>query len=249
MAGLVRRRPARLVGAMIGVGLALALLACVGSFIDSSVKTMTGRAISGLSIDWQILLNSAPDERAVRTAVHETDPEAEMETIEYADVPGLVAKTGETVQTTGGAAVLGIDATYKRIFPTEIAPMVGAGEGVLAAQQTAANLHVSIGDMVTIQRPGGLPPAEVKIDGNHQFARRRVYFKNLAPLLQQAHKRRPITYLCFQSIFGTACFRNQPMASRIPCVQKCTFARPDAICPQLPRLRIRGNCDRLTTWQ
>jgi putative ABC transport system permease protein len=88
-----------------------------------------------------------------------------METIEYADVPGLVAKTGETVQTTGQAAVLGIDATYKKTFPTEIVPMVGRGEGVLAAQQTAANLHVSIGDMVTIQRPGGLPPADVKIDG------------------------------------------------------------------------------------
>src|SRR5262249_4919066 len=125
----------------------------------------TGRTISGLPIDWQILLNSRADERAVRAAVHETDPEAQMETIEYADVPGLVAKTGETVQTTGAAAVLGIDATYKKTFPTEIAPMAGAGEGVLAAQQTAANLHVSIGDIVTIQRPGGLPPADVKIDG------------------------------------------------------------------------------------
>jgi putative ABC transport system permease protein len=165
MAGLVRRRPARLVGAMTGVGLALALLACLGSFVDSSVKTMTGRTISGLPIDWQILLNSRAHERAVRAAVHETDPEAEMETIEYADVPGLVAKTGETVQTTGEAVVLGIDASYKKTFPTEIASMLGAGEGVLAAQQAAANLHVSVGDMVTIQRPGGLPPADVKIDG------------------------------------------------------------------------------------
>jgi putative ABC transport system permease protein len=165
MAGLVRRRPTRLVGAMIGVGLALALLACLGSFIDSSVKTMTGRAISGLQIDWQILLNSRADEQAVRAAVHETDPEAVMETVEYVDVPGLAAKTGETVQTTGEASVLGIDATYKKNFPTEIAPMAGADEGVLAAQQTAANLHVSIGDTVTIQRPGGLSPVEVKIDG------------------------------------------------------------------------------------
>src|SRR5262249_2935954 len=125
----------------------------------------TGRTISGLPIDWQILINSGADEKVVRAAVRETDPEAQMETIEYADVPGLAAKTGETVQTTGEAKVLGIDATYKKTFPTEIAPMAGAGEGVLGAQQTAANLHVSIGDMVTIQRPGGLPPADVKIDG------------------------------------------------------------------------------------
>jgi putative ABC transport system permease protein len=150
---------------MIGVGLALGLLACLGSFVDSSVKTMTARTVSGLSIDWQILLNSRADEGAVRTAVHETDPQAEMETVEYADVPGLVAKTGETVQTTGSAAVLGIDASYKKTFPGEIAPMAGLGEGVLAAQQTAANLHVSVGDIVTIQRPGGLQAAEVKIDG------------------------------------------------------------------------------------
>jgi len=165
MAGLVRRHPARLVGAMIGVGLALGLLACLGSFVDSSVKTMTARTVSVLPIDWQILLNSSADEGAVRTAVHETDPEAEMETVEYADVPGLVAKTGETMQTTGSAAVLGINATYKKTFPGEIAPMSGLGEGVLAAQQTAANLHVSVGDIVTVQRPGGLRAADVKIDG------------------------------------------------------------------------------------
>src|SRR6516225_7029729 len=114
---------------MTGVGLALALLACLGSFVDSSVKTMTGRTISGLPIDWQILLNSRADEGAVRAAVHETDPEAEMETIEYADVLGLAANTGETVQTTGPAAVLGIDASYKKTFPAEIVFMAGLGEG------------------------------------------------------------------------------------------------------------------------
>jgi putative ABC transport system permease protein len=43
--------------------------------------------------------------------------------------------------------------------------MIGADHGVLAAQQTSANLHVSIGDTVAIQRAGGLPPVEVRIDG------------------------------------------------------------------------------------
>src|ERR1700745_4064047 len=95
MAGLVRRHTAPLAGAVNGVGLALALLACLGSFVDSSVKTMTGRTISGLPIDWQILLNSGADEKVVRVAVNETDSEAQMETIQYLDVPGFVAKTGE----------------------------------------------------------------------------------------------------------------------------------------------------------
>jgi putative ABC transport system permease protein len=163
--GLVKRQPVRFVGAMVGVGLAVALLACLGAFIDSSVKTMTGRAIAGLAIDWQLLLNSHADEKAVRATIHETDPEAVIETVAYADVPGLVAKTGETVQATGAATVLGVAPNYRQTFPTEIAPMMGADHGVFAAQQTAANLHVSIGETVTIQRGGGLPPVDVRIDG------------------------------------------------------------------------------------
>jgi putative ABC transport system permease protein len=88
-----------------------------------------------------------------------------MDMVAYADVPSLEAKTGETVQTTGAAIVLGLSAQYRHAFPDEIIPMLGAEQGVFAAKQTAANLHVSIGDLVTIQRPAGLPPVEVKING------------------------------------------------------------------------------------
>jgi putative ABC transport system permease protein len=164
-ANLVVRRPTRLVGTMIGVGLALALMACLGSFIDSSVKTMTSRAVAGLPIDWQILLGPGAEEEVVRTAVHQADADAVVETVAYADVPSLVARTGGTVQTTGAGVVLGLSADYRKAFPTEIAPMVGADQGVYAVQQTAANLHVSIGDLVSIQRAGGLGPVEVKING------------------------------------------------------------------------------------
>ena len=150
---------------MIGVGLALALLACLGAFIDSSVKNMTNRAIAGLPIDWQILLNSPADEEAIRAAVRQAEPAAVMDTVEYANVPNLEAKTGETVQTTGAAVVLGLSAEYRKAFPGEIVPMLGGDHGVLIAQQTAANLHASIGDLVTIQRAGGLAPVEVKING------------------------------------------------------------------------------------
>jgi putative ABC transport system permease protein len=71
--GLARRRPTHLAGASIGVGLAVALLACLGAFVDSSVKTMTHRAVAALPIDWQILLNSPSNEGAVRAAIHETE--------------------------------------------------------------------------------------------------------------------------------------------------------------------------------
>ena len=162
---LIRRRPARLVGTMFGISLALALLACLGSFIDSSVRSMTSRAIENLPIDWQILLNSGPNEKAIATAVRQSDSDAVLETVGYADVPGLEAKTAGTIQTTGAAVILGIPQEYRKVFPSEIATMLGADSGVLIAQQAAANLHVSVGDSVTIQRAGGLNPMEVKIDG------------------------------------------------------------------------------------
>jgi putative ABC transport system permease protein len=162
---LIRRRPTRLFGTMIGVGLALALLACLGAFIDSSVRTMTSRAVAGLPIDWQILLNSHADEEAVRTAIRQADPNVAVRTVGYADVPSLEARTGDTVQTTGAAIVLGLSSDYKKAFPSEIAQMVGPDQGVFAVQQAAANLHVSVGDLVTIQRAGGLAPVEVRING------------------------------------------------------------------------------------
>jgi putative ABC transport system permease protein len=164
---------------MIGVGLALALLACLGSFIDSSVKTMTSRAVTDLPIDWQIRLNSRADEEAVRTAVRQAEPNAVMGIVGYADVPSLQAKTGETVQTTGAATVFGLSPEYRHAFPNEIVSMLGTDQGVLALQQTAANLHVSIGDLVTIQRPGGLPPAEVKIDGIVNLPDAALFFQRI----------------------------------------------------------------------
>jgi putative ABC transport system permease protein len=165
MFSLIRRRPARLVATMFGISLALALLACLGSFIDSSVRSMTSRAIANLPIDWQILINSAADEKAIGYAVRQSDSDAVLETVGYADVPGLEAKTGGTIQTTGAAVVLGLSKDYRNVFPAEIVTMLGTDRGVLVAQQAAANLHVSVGDSVTIQRAGGLDPVEVKIEG------------------------------------------------------------------------------------
>ncbi len=43
--------------------------------------------------------------------------------------------------------------------------MIGSRQGILAAQQTAANLNASIGDVVTIQRAAGLAPVDIKVEG------------------------------------------------------------------------------------
>ena len=51
-----------------------------------------------------------------------------------------------------------------RISRARFRPLIGASEGVLLAQQTAANLHATVGDSIAIER-AGLPTAEVKVDG------------------------------------------------------------------------------------
>ena len=87
-----------------------------------------------------------------------------LQPVGYGDAAGFVAHTGGTVQTTGPGKVLGIDPAYGADFPGQIRRLIGASEGVLLAQQTAANLHATVGDSIAIER-AGLAPAEVKVDG------------------------------------------------------------------------------------
>jgi putative ABC transport system permease protein len=179
--GIVRTRPARLIGMMVGVALGIALLASLGGFIDVSLRSMTRRALGNLPIDWQILLRTENSEEAVREIISQTQPESMASIMTYADVPGLAARTENTTQTTGAASVLGVAAKYQKTFPTEISSMLGASEGVLAAQQTAANLHVSVGDTVQIQRAGGLPAVDLKIDGIINLPDARSLFQTVGP--------------------------------------------------------------------
>src|SRR5216683_3069106 len=74
------------------------------------------------------------------------------------------------VQLAPGAAaasagrVIALPPGYSAAFPGEIRYLVGARSGVLLAQQTAANLHASVGTVVAIGRKG-LPPANVVVRG------------------------------------------------------------------------------------
>lgn len=163
LGGLVARRPLRVWGAASGVALTVAFLASLGAFITSSTTTMTQRAVEGVPVDWQVLLAPNADLGAVTAAVQAAGTKA-LERVGYADVAGFSASTGGTVQTTGAGKVLGLSSTYAASFPKEIRPLVGSAQGVLLAQQTAANLHAAVGDTVTINRLG-LPPAQVKVAG------------------------------------------------------------------------------------
>ena len=84
--------------------------------------------------------------------------------VEYASVDGFSAVTGNTQQVTGAGKVIGIPSGYLQSFPNQVTLLSGSLDGPVLFSQTAANLHASLGDTVTIVRPGHVP-ASVKIAG------------------------------------------------------------------------------------
>jgi putative ABC transport system permease protein len=164
LSGLVRRRYGRMVPAVLGVSLTIALLSILGIFINASAATMTRRALGDVPVDWQIEISPGADVAVVEQKLRESVRVQTVDPVGYADVSGFTAHTEGTTQTTGDGKVLGIPPTYWRDFPSLIRPMLGVTDGTLIAQQTAANLHVSVGDTVTITRLG-LPPVKTDIDG------------------------------------------------------------------------------------
>ena len=169
LSGLVRRRYGRMLPAVLGVSLTIALLAILGIFINASAATMTRRALGDVPVDWQIEVVPGADVAAVEQQLNKSARVRTVDLVGYADVSGFSAKSGGstlggTTQTTGEGKVLGVTPTYWKDFPALLRPMLGATDGILIAQQTAANLHVSVGDPITITRMG-LPPLMVRIDG------------------------------------------------------------------------------------
>jgi len=160
--GLIARRSARLVGVANGVAVTVALLASIGAFIAASSATMTQRAIADVPVDWQVQLVPGADLAAATAALGQATPYEALALVGYADVTGLSATTSGTVQTTGPGKALGLGVDYRQLFPAELRLLTGSLDGVLVAQQTAANLHVAPGDPVTIQRIG-LDPVSVQV--------------------------------------------------------------------------------------
>src|SRR6202163_4132435 len=177
LSGLIRTRSGRLIGAIAGVGCMVALIACLGVFLQTSSASMTARAIATVPVDWQVQLAPGASLDAVRDATAKAISPSKLQVVDYATVDGFEASTGGAVQTTGAGQVLGLDPSYATAFPGEIRLLLGQIDGVLVAQQTAANLHVGLGDTAVIHRPG-LPDAEVKVSGL-------VELPNADPLFQE----------------------------------------------------------------
>ena len=162
--GLAKARTLSLLGTIIGIAVTVALMAALGAFMQSSGAAMTAHAVAGLPIDWQIELVSGADPQAIRQAIGIAAALSRTAQVTYANVDGFEAANNGSVQVTGPGRVVGVDPTYFADFPGNFRQLVGGFGGVLIEQQTAANLHVVIGDAVTIHRMTG-GDTQVKVDG------------------------------------------------------------------------------------
>ena len=162
--GLLRHHPARLAAGAAGVAVAVALLACLGSFLAASKQTMTRRAAADVAVDWQVEAQPGADPGAVLAGVRALPRVRAALPVGFAASSGFEATVAGSTQTTGPGVVLGLPGGYRAAFPAELRNLTGAPAGVLLAQQTAANLHAAPGATVTVGRPG-LPGARVRVDG------------------------------------------------------------------------------------
>jgi putative ABC transport system permease protein len=162
--GLLRRRTIRLVGAVTGVAIAVALLGSLGAFFAASKAHMTRQAAAGVVVDWQVQITPGANPASAARVIAATPGVVRSLPVGYAATTGLTASTGGTVQTTGAGQVLGLPPGYPAAFPGEIRFLLGTRAGVLLAQQTAANLHATVGTMVSVGRPGQ-PPLRVRVQG------------------------------------------------------------------------------------
>ncbi|MFF4786918.1 FtsX-like permease family protein [Streptomyces griseorubiginosus] len=162
--GLARHRTGRLLAALAGVTLAVALVAALGSFLTASKATMTQRALRSVSVDWQVQVQPGADPNAVLSLVQKTPGTRTALPVGFAHTSGFTAHVQGSTQTTGPGVALGLPDGYRARFPDAVRTLSGSSTGVLLAQQTASNLHAAPGDTIGIQLPGaGLH--RVKVDG------------------------------------------------------------------------------------
>jgi putative ABC transport system permease protein len=153
--GLVRRSLPAVAGAALAIGLAVAFVASLTSFVAASRADLTSRAAGRLPVDWQVQVTAYGDVAEVDRQTAALPDLRAHRPVDYAAVPGLEAAGAAGTRTTGQAQVVSLPADYAGTFPGEIRPLVGATTGVLLTQQTAANLAVVPGDRFSVQRPDG----------------------------------------------------------------------------------------------
>ncbi len=216
--GLIRCRGKMLAAAAFGVALAVSLLAVLVLFVAQSASTMTARAISAVAPDWQVQLVGSADIDQAQTAITETVPVTALQIVDYADVKAFTAHTGGTVQSTGAGKAVGIASGYAKTFPSQIRLLAGSLDGVLVAQQTAANLHANPGDTIEIDRLAE-SPVEVIIAGVVELPGADQFFQIIGATPQAAPVAPPDNVILlpqaqWQQVFGTQLDSMPQTASR-----------------------------------
>jgi putative ABC transport system permease protein len=185
--GLLLRRSGRVVATALGVAVGVALLASIGTFLSATTSRMTTRAAARIPIDWQVQAAPGVDLGSVLSRVQRYPGVKRALPVRFAATPGLQATTGGSLQRTGPGRVVSIPPGYSAAFPGEIRPLAGHGDGVMLAQQTAANLHARPGDIVRIGLVGG-GSAPVRVDGVVDLPAADSLFQQVgAPPGAQAH--------------------------------------------------------------
>ncbi|MER6087569.1 ABC transporter permease [Streptomyces bluensis] len=162
--GLARRRTGRLLAAMAGVALAVALVAALGSFLTASKATMTQRAVRSVAVDWQVEVQPGADPNAALSLVRTAPGVRSAVPVGFAHTSAFTATVQGSTQTTGPGMLLGLPDGYRTLFPGEVRSLTGRPTGVLLAQQTASNLHAAPGSTVGIRLPGA-GVRQVRVDG------------------------------------------------------------------------------------
>jgi putative ABC transport system permease protein len=207
--GVLARRSQRLALAGAGIAVATALIAIIGIFAASSARTMTQRALAEVPVDWQIAVLTGIDPQTLMGPLSAAAPVRATHVVGYADVTNFEAATGGTTQVTGAGQVLGIDRDYVKTFPKQVRLLTGDLDGVLIAQQTAANLRVTIGDRVSIMRDGEVP-VRVKIEGVIDLPNADAMFQVIGPAKGPAPTAPPDNVVLLPMDFWTKTFAAAP---------------------------------------
>ena len=162
--GLMKRRTAGLLGAALSIAATFAFIATLGSFIVSSTNRLTVRAAAQVPVDWQVQVTAQGDPAAVRAELLTTTNVRALEKVRFAQVPGLRSRSSTGTRSTGRATLVALPTGYNQFAPPELRYLLGAHQGVLLLQQTAANLGAGAHSSIEVASTGGRTSV-LKVDG------------------------------------------------------------------------------------
>jgi putative ABC transport system permease protein len=163
---------------VLSVALAAAFTATLGSFLVFVRTQVETRAAGDVDVDWQVQLTQDARLANVLNVIQKRPGIVRYDVVGYGDVTGFEASTGGTVQTTGSGKIVGLGPGYRSDFPAEVRTLIGASEGILLAQQTAANLRAGPGDTISAVLADG-ERAAFRVDGVVDLPRADSFFQKV----------------------------------------------------------------------